>query len=42
MGKPVVQSAAEIEKCAWVCDYNVDHGPRMLAGAAADTRTPTE
>lgn len=37
MGKPVVQSEAEIEKCAWVCDYYVEHGPRMLADTPVET-----
>jgi len=37
MGKPIVQSEAEIEKCAWVCDYYVEHGPRMLAETPVET-----
>lgn len=31
MGKPVAQGRAEIEKCAWVCEYYADHGARFLA-----------
>jgi len=31
MGKTLVSAKAEIEKCAWVCDYYADHGPAMLA-----------
>jgi acyl-CoA reductase-like NAD-dependent aldehyde dehydrogenase len=31
MGKPVVQARAEIEKCAWACDYFAEHGAEMLA-----------
>lgn len=31
MGKPVVQGRAEVEKCAWVCEYYADHGAAMLA-----------
>lgn len=31
MGKPVVQGRAEIEKCAWVCDFYADHLPSFLA-----------
>ena len=31
MGKPIRQSVAEIEKCAWVCRYYADHAQAMLA-----------
>ncbi len=31
MGKPLAQARAEIEKCAWCCDYFADHGPAMIA-----------
>jgi succinate-semialdehyde dehydrogenase / glutarate-semialdehyde dehydrogenase len=31
MGKPLAQARAEIEKCAWCCDYFADSGPAMLA-----------
>ncbi len=30
MGKPISQSAAEIEKCAWLCDYYAEQGPAHL------------
>lgn len=30
MGKPLPQSRAEIEKCAWVCRYYGEHGPQFL------------
>lgn len=30
MGKPLAQGNAEIEKCAWVCDYYADEGERLL------------
>src|SRR5688572_1630576 len=38
MGKPVVAGRAEIEKCAWVCNYYADEAERMLA----DVTIPTE
>lgn len=30
MGKPIKQSLAEIEKCAWVCDYYSKHAEAFL------------
>lgn len=30
MGKPVLQSKAEIEKCAWVCDYFAENSENFL------------
>ena len=30
MGKPLRQSIAEIEKCAWVCDYYSEHAEPFL------------
>lgn len=30
MGKPIAQSRAEIEKCAWVCDYFAEHSEKFL------------
>ncbi len=38
MGKPIKQSKAEIEKCAWLCDYYADHGETFLR----DEHIPTE
>lgn len=38
MGKPVRQSLAEIEKCAWVCDYYAEHAEVFLR----DQIVPTE
>lgn len=31
MGKPLPESEAEIEKCAWNCDFYADEAPRYLA-----------
>src|SRR6478609_10241022 len=38
MGKPLRQSIAEIEKCAWVCDYYSEHAESFLR----DELVPTE
>ncbi len=41
MGKPIVQARAEIEKCAWCCEYFADHGAAMLADQAAPSGAST-
>ena len=38
MGKPIRQAVAEIEKCAWLCDYYSEHSESFLR----DELVPTE
>ncbi|HEY8491741.1 MAG TPA: NAD-dependent succinate-semialdehyde dehydrogenase [Dehalococcoidia bacterium] len=35
MGKPIAQAEAEIEKCAWNCDYYAEHAAAFLADQPA-------
>ncbi len=37
MGKPIVQSEAEIDKCAVTCDYYADHAEAFLAEQPRET-----
>ncbi len=36
MGKPITGARAEVDKCAWVCRYEADHGEQHLAPDVVD------
>ena len=37
MGKPIVQALAEVEKCAWCCEFFAEHAHKLLAERAVES-----
>ncbi len=40
MGKPIAEAEAEIDKCAWVCEYYAQQAGRFLADLPAPSDSP--
>ncbi len=41
MGKPIKESLAEIQKCAWTCDYFAENADKFLAAEFVETDAET-
>ena len=37
MGKPIAQAKAEVDKCAWLCDYYKQYAPEFLSDKLIET-----